>query len=210
MRIWKDPKLNIRQANRSDLDALYEISLKTGNAGADATALYSDPKLIGHIYSAPYLLFEPELAFVVEHRQTVAGFCVGTADTKKFSALLEAEWWPNLRRKFPRPQPAHPDTMSPDERRWQLIHDPKVPPSTVVDSYPAHVHLNLLPVVQGRQIGRLLLDHWLSHLAERGAQAIHIGSNRRNSRAIRFWNSRGFVTLASLDHSTTWMGKSLT
>ena len=36
------------------------------DAGQDATSLYHDPHLLGHIFAAPYGLFEPSLAFVAE------------------------------------------------------------------------------------------------------------------------------------------------
>jgi len=40
----------IRPVSQADLDALYEICLRTGDAGEDATHLYSDPRLLGEIY----------------------------------------------------------------------------------------------------------------------------------------------------------------
>lgn len=71
----------IRPASPADLDACYEISLATAFEGGDASHLYADRRLMGHIYVAPYLLLAPTLAFVVEDRCGVAGFAVGTADT---------------------------------------------------------------------------------------------------------------------------------
>ena len=52
----------VRPYHPADLDALYRVCLETGDAGRDATALYDDPTLLGHVYAAPYALFEPELA----------------------------------------------------------------------------------------------------------------------------------------------------
>lgn len=72
----------IRGVRADDLDALYHISLKTGDAGQDATALYEDPKLVGHIYSAPYAVLAPEAAFVVEDAQGAAGYIVGAASMR--------------------------------------------------------------------------------------------------------------------------------
>jgi hypothetical protein len=65
--------LTIRPFHADDLDDLYKISLATGLAGDDASHLYADPRLMGHIYSAPYALLEPQLAFVVEDQEGVAG-----------------------------------------------------------------------------------------------------------------------------------------
>ncbi len=36
----------------------------------DTSHLYADPRLMGHIYAAPYALLEPALALVVEDEAT--------------------------------------------------------------------------------------------------------------------------------------------
>ena len=71
--------LAIRTFRPADLEALYAISLATGHEGGDASHLYEDRKLIGHIYSAPYALLEPQLALVVEDDEGVGeiGSCDG-------------------------------------------------------------------------------------------------------------------------------------
>lgn len=74
----------IRPVRPADFDALYDVALKTGANGADATALHSDPKLIGHIFAVPYARLEPESAFVIEDGAGVGGYIVGTADTRAF------------------------------------------------------------------------------------------------------------------------------
>ena len=50
----------IRAVRPSDLDDLYRICLATGAGGGDASALYRDPKLLGHVYAAPYAVFSPQ------------------------------------------------------------------------------------------------------------------------------------------------------
>ena len=62
----------IRPYRASDLPALYDICLKTGDNGADATRLYADPGLIGEIFAAPYAALEPGHAFVAEDDEGVA------------------------------------------------------------------------------------------------------------------------------------------
>ena len=74
--------LSPRPAVPSDLDAFYAISLATGDVGSDASHLYIDGRLLGHIYSAPYLRLAPDLAVVVEDEEGVAGYAVGVSDTR--------------------------------------------------------------------------------------------------------------------------------
>lgn len=204
---------NIRPAKPEDLDALYHISVKTGHQGGDATHQYFDPKLLGHIYSAPYLKYEPELAFVVERDNAVLGYCVGTLDTYKFEAQLETNWWPYLRRKYQKPDEKSRASWSADELSCQMIHHPESTPRHITDQFPAHLHMNLLPEAQGGGVGALLLNNWIQKAIQLGATAAHIGADAKNERAIQFWNKQGFELLEentdTPNSRTVWMGRQL-
>ena len=89
-----DRAIDIRRFEAADMDACYAISLATGLAGGDASPLYIDPRLMGHIYIAPYALLEPHLALVVEDSDGVAGFVAGATDTETWEHRLEQDWWP--------------------------------------------------------------------------------------------------------------------
>ena len=143
----------IRPFRSEDLEALYAISLATGHLGGDASHLYKDGKLIGHIYSVPYALLEPQFALVIEDERGVAGFAVGTPDTEIWQQRLEAEWWPALRQRHADPSAKPASEWSADERRAHAIHHPRRTPQQVAKRYPAHLHLNLSERIQGRGAG---------------------------------------------------------
>ena len=195
----------IRPFAPADLEACYAISLATGVEGGDASHLYRDPKLMGHIYVAPYALLEPSLAFVVEDNDGAAGFAVGTADTVAWEERLEREWWPSLRGRYADPADVPAEARTPDQRRAFMIHHPARTPPAVTRDYPAHLHMNLLPRTQRRGIGSKLLGLWLDKV---GAPAVHVGVNRANTGGARFWAARGFETL-TLPGRTLWMGRAL-
>ena len=146
----KSVAAEIRPVRAGDLAAVYDIALRTGANGEDATALHADPRLVGHVYAAPYVHFVPECAFVVEDAEAVGGYIVGAPDTRAFEARLETEWWPDLRTQYLDPVPPH-ETWSADERMAFLIHHPFRVPSRIAANYPSHLHINLLPRLQ---IGR--------------------------------------------------------
>jgi ribosomal protein S18 acetylase RimI-like enzyme len=202
--------VNIRPLQPSDIDALYAIALATAFAGGDASSLYRDPKLIGHIYSAPYATLQPELCLVAEDEAGVAGYVVGTGDTPAWESRLEREWWPKLRRQYPEPDEAHEAEWSHDQRRVFMIHKPTPVPGAVVQSYPAHLHMNLLPRLQQRGTGSRLFAAWLAAAATRGIGPMHVGANKQNTRAFSFWQRLGFVELDISEAGaarTTWMGR---
>lgn len=45
--------IEIRPYQPFDLPGMYRVCLQTGDSGRDATALYSDPDLLGHVFAAP-------------------------------------------------------------------------------------------------------------------------------------------------------------
>lgn len=199
-----------RRVRSEDLHTLYTISLATGHEGGDASHLYNDPQLVGYIYSAPYAVLEPNLAIVVEDHHGVAGFAVGAQDTEEWERLLEAQWWPTLRRQYANPPLRAQGSWTPDERRASMIHHPMLTPQGVIREYPAHLHLNLLPRLQGRGVGTRLFKEWRNAAVEQGAKGIHVGVNRANSSALLFWKKLGFVELsmeADDNARTVWMGK---
>jgi GNAT superfamily N-acetyltransferase len=202
--------LEIRPFKPADLEALYAISLATGHEGRDASHLYEDGRLIGLIYSAPYAALEPQLALVAKDDEGVAGFAVGTLDTKKWHDRLELEWWPKLRCEYADPSAIPPTKWSADQRRAFAIHHPERPPRQLAEAYPTHLHLNLSSRVQGRGAGALLFSEWMLRASQQGAKATHVGINRANARAVRFWSKQGFAQLQfhnGASSRTIWMGR---
>jgi len=200
----------IRPFRSGDLGILYHISLATGLAGGDASHLYADPQLMGRIYAAPYALLEPQLALVVEDESGVAGFAVGTTDTTAWERSLEQSWWPALRQRYAMPAQADAAGWTPDQRRAFMIHRPTPTPPIVALSYPAHLHLNLLPRLHRRGVGTKLFDRWMSAASARGAKALHVAVNRANPGAASFWRKMGFADLAQPgipEGRTLWQGR---
>ena len=156
----------IRPATPDDLEALYRIALATGDNGADATALYEDPRLVGHIYAAPYAVLSPDTAFVAEDADGVAGYIVGALDTRAFEVRLERDWWPPLRTRYADPSDRPLDAWSADEMRAWLIHHPYPTPERVLSGHPSHLHINLLPRLQGQGMGKALIDQLLVPLED--------------------------------------------
>jgi GNAT superfamily N-acetyltransferase len=124
---------------------------------------------------------------------------------------LERDWWPALRRRYPEPKAASLASWTADQRRAAAIHHLERAPRDVVEAYPAHLHLNLLPGAQGQGVGSMLLKAWLELASKRGATAVHVGVNRTNRRALRFRSQNGFKDLnpeGRTGSRTVWMGRS--
>ena len=194
----------LRPYAEGDLEALYHICLVTGDAGGDASALHSDPKLIGHLYAAPYAAVEPEHVLVAEDEEGVAGYLVGTHDTDGFAERLEREWWPALRRRYADAT----GLTAADRNRIAGIMRPYRAPEALVAAFPAHIHMNLLPRLRGQRIGTRLLQDWIATARAAGVRGIHLGANTGNSGGVAFRTASGFVPQATVG-TTVWFGMAL-
>jgi ribosomal protein S18 acetylase RimI-like enzyme len=182
----------IRRVLPGDRDAVYDICLRTADAGDDGTHLYTDPLLPGHVWAGAYLALEPEHAFVVDDVGRVIGYVLGALDSRAFEAELERAWWPALRARYPLDDPA---TAPGDRIARDLIHHPARADEALVRDYPSHLHIDLLPVAQGRGDGRRLVDRLLGSLRADGSRGVHLGVSLRNVRAIGFYRALGFEEL---------------
>ncbi|ALW88331.1 GNAT family N-acetyltransferase [Deinococcus actinosclerus] len=196
----------LRPARETDRAALYRICLETGASGEDATHLYADPLILGHVYAGPYLTYAPEFAFVLEDQRSgeVMGYVLGTPDTAAFEATLERGWWPPLRDLYPDPAAVPRAARTPDERIAHLIHHPPRAPRDVLAEYPAHLHIDLLPGAQGGGRGRALMTTLLGALRVAGVRGLHLGVGESNVRAQGFYRHLGFQELRRAPGAVTF------
>jgi ribosomal protein S18 acetylase RimI-like enzyme len=178
-----------------DLPGMYRVCLLTGDAGTDATPVYRDPDLLGHVYAAPYPVADPSLTWVVTDDEGLCGYVVGTADSQAFARWQEESWWPALRERLPLPAAADDGTK--DHELLHTVHHGARYDSDVTDPYPAHLHIDLLPRAQGRGLGRTLITTLVDALRERGVPGLHLGVSEQNAGAIAFYDRVGFRTVAA-------------
>lgn len=195
--------VELRPYRADDLEALYEICLLTGDAGQDASPLHNDRKVVGHIYAAPYGVLEPANVFVAEDDAGVAGYVVGTYDTRAFNERLEREWWPALRVHYAQAT----DLTAADRERVAYMHRPGDNPADIVAQYPAHIHMNLLPRLRGQRVGTGLLQLWIAQARAAGVSGIHLGASPSNAGGIAFWTRSGFTPLRT--QGAVWFGMGL-
>jgi ribosomal protein S18 acetylase RimI-like enzyme len=200
----------IRPARPGDEPGAYHVCLKTGDYGNDGEPFYrEDPDALGRIFVGPYLAFEPDLSLVLEDEQGICGYALGAFDSRIFYGCYEAEWRPRLCARFPAPT-GDPAGWSRVERVHSWYHDPDYFCPEPYDKYPSHLHIDLLPRVQGRGYGRRMLEQLMDKLQARGSPGAHLGLSERNTRAFGFYQRLGFLELVRIgsgDARVIYMGK---
>jgi ribosomal protein S18 acetylase RimI-like enzyme len=181
------PVTRIERAGIADMAGVYRACLRMGEAGEDATHLYRDPDLLGHVYAGPYVARGVGTQLVVVDETGVAGYLLSADDTLEFESWAESAWYPPLRARYP------PLTDgSKDAAMIELIHAPERTPPELAADYPAHLHIDLMPQVRGQGLGRALIEQLLVELRERGIAGVHLGVDVANHNGIAFYEHLGF------------------
>ncbi|WP_454110590.1 GNAT family N-acetyltransferase [Leifsonia shinshuensis] len=179
-----------RPADRADV---YDICVRTGASGGDARGLYSVDDLIPDVFAGPYLEYQPDLAFVVDTGERVAGYVLAAADSVAFADWYDAHWLPGFRERYPlekAPTPKERDAIG-----FGLDQHEAIVPE--VDRFPAHLHIDLLPELQGQGFGRRLIRELLAALRERGVPGVFLRMSPANTGAMAFYRRLGFEELPS-------------
>ncbi len=180
----------LRPYRVEDLDAVYDVCVRTAAAGADARGVYRSDRLPGEVWAAPYLVAEPDLASVVDDGHGgLLGYVLGTADTARFVDWYRQVWIPATARRCPPPS----DTATtPDDAVLAAHHRPERMLVPEVAAWPAHLHVDLLPAAQGQGWGRRLLGAFFTSLRDAGVDGVHLSMDRANTGARAFYDRLGF------------------
>lgn len=196
--------LAVRAGRATDLADIRDVCIRTGAAGQDATGTHVDDGILPDLYAEPYVRLEPDLvAVVAAGTGPVVGYVLGTADTDAFVAAWREHWLPVVAARHPEP-PAAPTT--PYERLVGLLYRPEAMRTALVEHYPAHLHVDLLPDAQGRGFGRALVERFCAEVADRGAVGAHLGVAVQNTAAQAFYRQVGFEMLATTA-GAVWFGR---
>ncbi len=180
----------VRAYRPADLPAIYEICVRTADAGGDARGRYTWDTLMGDLFAVPYVTAEPHHAHVLDDGTGRAvGYVLGTADTPRFVRWYRTSWLPATASRYPRP--ADPP-RSPDDEMLALHHRPERMLVAGLAGYPAHLHIDVLPDFQGKGWGRALTGRFLAGLHAGGVPRVHLGMLSRNVAARAFYDRLGF------------------
>jgi ribosomal protein S18 acetylase RimI-like enzyme len=195
----------IRLYRDGDREAVFDVCMRTAEAGQDARQVFQDQDLVPNIFAAPYTYLEPSLAFVVDDGTRAVGYIVGTSDTPRFVKEFRERWLPLVRDRHPAPAG---EAVTRDEQMAALLHRPERMLVPEVADYPAHLHIDLLPEYQGRGYGRALAFTLFDALDKAGSPRVHLSMLTVNTPARAFYDRIGFRELAVKDAgAVTYLGR---
>ncbi|XP_065187577.1 protein O-GlcNAcase-like [Sycon ciliatum] len=187
----------IRPYLPSDERALYDVCLRTGDSGKDGTHLYPNfPDLLGHRYVGPYTNLSVEFAYIVEDSDGVCGYVLGALDSNFFYKRYRAEWVPAIIKKYSHIA-SRPDLTESEKTLWKdLVEGEPFHPAELVDDYPSHLHIDLIPRAQGKGLGKRMMHCLLKALRSKGSRGVHLEMSSTNSHALGFYKKLDFAEAA--------------
>ena len=183
----------LRRYRLTDFDDVTRVCLLTGHIGEDASGRYANDDLVPDIFVRPYVMLQPEWAWVLDDGERVVGYIVAAPDTRAFVAQYRDFWLPGFTEKYPPVTGAG----TPDEHMRELGFGPQRMLIDELEEFPAHLHIDLLPEAQGSGMGRRLVETLVGALREAGIPGVHLSIDPANERARGFYDRLGFVELPS-------------
>jgi len=180
--------MKIRRASIEDLEAMRRVCLLTGDSGHDATGRWSDDGLIPDVYLEPYMRYPDGLAWVVDEGDGASGYLIAVADTAAFARWWRRTWVEEFVER-------HGAVPANDDEAWLFAggtQPERMAMPALLDAFPAHLHVDLLPQAQGRGLGRRLIQTLGHELVRRGVPGVHLGVGADNVGAAAFYRRLGF------------------
>jgi ribosomal protein S18 acetylase RimI-like enzyme len=183
----------VRIYRPEDESAIKEITYQTGFKGENLAGrkYFDDKHLLYLIFIYYYPNFEPKHCFVAENTTTgaVVGFICGTPDThqqeKRFKKTIP---WRIFVWTFTFTIWRYPKTFATLLKMAKMI--PSIDPkgfSEIIKTYPAHLHINLLPKYQRKGLGTRMIQIFENHLKDLCVPGVHLQTTNYNKKAIPFY-----------------------
>jgi ribosomal protein S18 acetylase RimI-like enzyme len=188
--------VEIRRYRDSDRAAVYDICVETAGAGKGVRGRYSTDDLVPDIAAGPYLLLEPEHAYVLDDGERAVGYVIGTADSAAFVAGYQQRWLPLLLERY---QPLSAPPVTEEQHRIDSMFHPERLLLPELAPHPAHLHVNILAGYRGSGRGRALIDTFLASVASAGAASCHLLVRAANLNARSFYARLGWQPVKIAD-----------
>ena len=195
----------IRQYCLSDSQAIEDITYRTGFKGEDLTGrrFFDDKYLFYLIFIYYYTHFEPKNCFIadaINHHQII-GYVCGTTDTEK----KELQYKKVIHRKILRRIITHTTWRYP-KTLLTLLNLSRIQPrlvssvtTDIILSYPAHLHVNILPEYQRSGLGTRLIHHFEEYISQKGVRGVHLQTTNYNRKAVPFYKKLGYHLLNDIE-----------
>ncbi|KAF2108410.1 acyl-CoA N-acyltransferase [Lophiotrema nucula] len=175
----------------------FEACLHIFRTTIDPSLAFEPASTIGsYIWCRPYIHLSPHTCYVLDNGSGQAvGYIIGTETTATFSKRWKSEFVPTVELKnVPKPglDRAQVDLQWMREAVYNGECSTLLPFPELLEEYPAHLHIDILPAFTGKGWGGKMVGVFEDRMRELGAEGVHLGMVRTNERAKAFYERLGF------------------
>ena len=154
-----------------------------------------------HLWYKVYADTTPETCYVLDDGNgRVVGYCIGTADTTSFAQrwrnvftpTIDAKLVPHANIQTGDPQMERPDIKHFRKAVYEADCSMLQPWPQMLEQYPAHLHIDILPEYQRKGWGKVLIHNFLGTVKSMGATGAHLDMVQSNTSARAFYEKIGF------------------
>lgn len=192
----KKPRISIRRAGRADSLAVAHICQRTFFGGPD----FPYPELVSLRWADWYTENSEHCFVAADERDIPGGYILCAADSTAYCRSFRETIVPRIRAALSRLKAESPRLYKKYRPVFLPVIDeyrlPRI--KRIVKTYPAHLHMDLLPEFQKMGLGGALMRRLLEHLRENNIPGVHLIVGRNNRNAVGFYESQGFKILTTL------------
>jgi len=189
------PDLVIRPFQLADRQSIFRIGADTAFFGAPIEAYMEDRNAFLDAFYAYYTDLEPEHTWVACADGDVVGFLAGCVDTRVHNQRLLRVIIPRLtgnllrgKYHFGKRSLHYFGGMLGGLLRREFTQ-------VDLDTYPAHLHINVVSAWRGYKLGQQLMEVYLRQLRKLGITGVYLDTTSLNEVACRLYVKMGFGLL---------------
>jgi len=197
--------IEIRNVKETDEHALIDICFTTGDPSLKR--IFPEPRLFSHFWCLYYLWYESENCFVAEdtEKKKVIGYIISTKDTIKQEKDFEEKIGPLIKKRM---KEVRVRSLISKIYAYFIIHKSlSSKRRKMLEKYPAHLHINILPEYQRQGIGHKLMGKLEQHLIKNNILGFHLEVGSKNTLGISFYKKYGLKDISKNHFSIVYAKK---
>lgn len=176
-------QVHVRPMREADIPAVEQICLATAAPALRKNARERENTLL--LYNRCYTRTERDFCFVAADETDCAkGYILCAPDYERYLAAFSAKEQKQIRKLSP--------LRALQSRGALRLQAP------FAKEFPAHLHIDLMPDIQGQGVGSLLMQTLKEKLMQSGVPGVFLCVSAGNARAVSFYRKHGFLVLKDL------------
>lgn len=183
--------ITIRKYQEKDRENLLKICIETSSLPTESK---KDLDFLNLMFNDYYAIVEPDNCFVAaDENDEAVGYILCAENFDRYFKTFKGLYLPMIKKLGMKYY-----TMAISEIAVHSIFRKK---------YPAHLHIDILPVCQGKGTGTALMNELKDHLMEKGIDTLMLSCGMGNKKAIKFYEKNSFKMIANIAGSCIMVSK---